>query len=402
MARRLDSKLAILLAAVALLALALPTVAVAHRDGGKRDRDRGHGGSKVTVMTRNVFLGADLSPAIAAASIPEAIDGAGEIWNEFQSTNFPERAVPLAREIKRTKPDLVGLQEVALWRQQTPSDGGAAPISPLPGATPATEVVQDFLAILLEELNDVGARYEVVVAQDEFDGELPVDADGSDATGTGPLAGLGADFDARLTMRDVILARKGSKVELGETAQAHYVTRYEPNVGGIVIPVDRGWVSVEAEVGRSDFRFVNTHLEAFGDPTIRESQAKELIAGPLTTDEQVILVGDLNSGVERHNEPEQPGDDLAFRALEAFGMTDNGAVQTCCYSDLFDATQVFDHTVDHVLTKPGLRTKEAFVTGNDPAERTPSGLWPSDHGGVVSRLELTTHDWRHEWVWHRR
>jgi endonuclease/exonuclease/phosphatase family metal-dependent hydrolase len=401
-ARRLDSKLAILLAAVALLALALPTVAVAHRDGGKRDRDRGHGGSKVTVMTRNVFLGADLSPAIAAASIPEAIDGAGEIWNEFQSTNFPERAVPLAREIKRTKPDLVGLQEVALWRQQTPSDGGAAPISPLPGATPATEVVQDFLAILLEELNDVGARYEVVVAQDEFDGELPVDADGSDATGTGPLAGLGADFDARLTMRDVILARKGSKVELGETAQAHYVTRYEPNVGGIVIPVDRGWVSVEAEVGRSDFRFVNTHLEAFGDPTIRESQAKELIAGPLTTDEQVILVGDLNSGVERHNEPEQPGDDLAFRALEAFGMTDNGAVQTCCYSDLFDATQVFDHTVDHVLTKPGLRTKEAFVTGNDPAERTPSGLWPSDHGGVVSRLELTTHDWRHEWVWHRR
>ncbi len=384
------SKLAILFAAISLVALAIPAVALAGGDHGRKHGNgwKKHGGPQVTVMTRNLFLGADLSPAIAAASIPAAIDGAGEIWNEFQSTNFPERAVPLAREIQRAKPDLVGLQEVALWREQTPSDGGAPPLSPLPGATPATTVVQDFLAILLQELKRAHANYEVVVVQDEFAGELPVDADGSDATGTGPLAGFGADFDASLTMRDVILVRKGSKVKLGATARGHYVTRFEPNVGGILIPVDRGWVSVEARVGGFEFRFVNTHLEAFGDPTIREAQAKELIAGPLNTVKQVILVGDLNSGVERHNEPERPGDDLAFRALEAFGMTDNGAVQTCCYSDLFDATQVFDHTVDHVLTKPGLETKDAFVTGDDPSERTPSGLWPSDHGGVVSTLEL--------------
>jgi endonuclease/exonuclease/phosphatase family metal-dependent hydrolase len=371
---------------VATVVLALPAVAAAKPDPAKEHG--GLGGPKVTVMTRNLFLGADLSPAIAASSIPEAIDGAGEIWTEFQSTNYPERAVPLAREIQRAKPDLVGLQEVALWREQTPSDGGAPPLSPLPGATPATVVVQDFLAILLRELNRAGADYEVVVAQDEFAGELPADVDGSDATGTGPLASLGADFDASLTMRDVILVRKGSKVKLGATARGHYVTRFEPNIGGIEIPVDRGWVSVEARVGAFEFRFVNTHLEAFGDPTIREAQAKELIAGPLNTAKQLILVGDLNSGVERHNEPERPGDDLAFRALEAFGMTDNGAIQSCCYSDLFDPTQVFDHTVDHVLTKPGLETKEAFVTGNDVSERTPSGLWPSDHGGVVSRLEL--------------
>jgi endonuclease/exonuclease/phosphatase family metal-dependent hydrolase len=373
---RFGLRLVVLLAATVL---ALPAVAWA-----KPDPTKGQGGPKVTVMTRNLFLGADLAPAIEAPSIPEAIDGAGEIWNEFQSTNFPERAVPLAREIERAKPDLVGLQEVALWRQQIPSDGGAPPLSPLPGATPATTVVQDFLAILLSHLK----HYEVVVTQDEFAGELPADVDGSDATGTGPLAGFGADFDASLTMRDVILVRKGSKVQLGATARGHYVTRFEPNVGGIVIPVDRGWVSVEARVGAFEFRFVNTHLEAFGDPTIREAQARELIAGPLNTAKHVILVGDLNSGVERHNEPERPGDDLAFRALEAFGMTDNGAVQSCCYSDLFDPTQVFDHTVDHVLTKPGLETKEAFVTGDDLSERTPSGLWPSDHGGVVSRLEL--------------
>src|SRR5919108_5681205 len=103
-------------------------------------------GPTVTVMTRNLFLGADLSPAIGATSIEEAIDGSGEIWRELRRTKFPKRAKPLAREIKRSKADLVGLQEVALWRKQTPSDGGSRPISPLPGATPATTVEQDLPA----------------------------------------------------------------------------------------------------------------------------------------------------------------------------------------------------------------------------------------------------------------
>src|SRR5688500_14558036 len=54
---------------------------------------------EITVMSRNLFLGGDLGPAIGASTIPQAIDGAGVIWNEVQSTRFPERAAPLAREI---------------------------------------------------------------------------------------------------------------------------------------------------------------------------------------------------------------------------------------------------------------------------------------------------------------
>ena len=96
------------LVAFLVAALAVPTAAHAKS------------GPKITVMTRNVFLGADLSPAIGAPGLPQAFDGAGQIWNEMQSTRFAERAAPLAREIKRSKADLVGLQEVALWRKQTP------------------------------------------------------------------------------------------------------------------------------------------------------------------------------------------------------------------------------------------------------------------------------------------
>jgi len=344
------------------------------------------GGPKVTVMTRNVFLGADLGPALSATTLDGAVDGGGVIWNELLSTNFPERAVPLAREIKASDADLVGLQEVALWRQQIPSDLGAPPTGV--GAL-ATEVKFDFLDLLMKELAAIGARYEVAGIQQEFDAELPVDLDGSNATGSPPF---GAELDGRLTMRDVILHKIDSKVAVSQPAAgANYTARFVPLVGGVIpLPVKRGWLSVEATtVGHRQFRFVNTHLEAFGEDTIREAQAKELFApgGPLDTQKQVVLVGDLNSGTEARDNIHGT-DQLAYSALLGFGMTENGTVQSCCYSSLFDPTQVFDHTVDHVMTKPALKTHKAYITGNDASQRTPSGLWPSDHGGVVSTVEV--------------
>jgi hypothetical protein len=357
------------------------------------------------VMTRNVYLGADLGPAIDAGTLGEAIDGAGEIWASVVATDFPSRAVLLAKEINKAKPDLLGLQEVAHWRTQTPSDGGWSESGGIGG--PAEDTAYDFLAELEQRL----PKYEVVGVQEEFDAELPVDEDQNDATGTGPLGtpgplNFGADFDARLTMRDVIMVRKGSKVKVKkDTLQmGHFENLYTADVGGVPITAKRGWLAVDAKVKgtkktkSAKFRFVNTHLEAFGDPAIREAQARELFAegGPLLAKGQVILLGDINSGGPKDKIGPGftvPGDEGAYNALtQDFGMKKYGARQTCCYPDVFESVigdYRFDHTVDHILAKPKVKETDSFVTGDDPSVTIgPAGLVSSDHGGVVSKLKL--------------
>src|SRR5262245_44163310 len=109
----------------------------------------------VTVMTRNLYIGADLSPigaALASGSPSAIIAAASTIWAGVLSTNFPERAEALAAEIGNSRPLLVGLQEVSLFRTGAPDSFFGNP-------TRADRVEFDYLAILLAELHERGLHY---------------------------------------------------------------------------------------------------------------------------------------------------------------------------------------------------------------------------------------------------
>jgi len=104
-------------------------------------------------------------------------------------TDFRARSKLLAAEIAAEKPDLLGLQEVALWRH------GPMQLDHI-GRPDAIEVDYDFLAILLADLANRGVRYEIVQVEQESDVEAPA------FTGD-PLAGTASSAeDVRLTDRD--------------------------------------------------------------------------------------------------------------------------------------------------------------------------------------------------------
>ncbi len=377
---------AALLALAGALLVALPGAAQAK----PRHHKRKH--ADVTVMTRNLYLGADLGPAIGATSIPDFIEKNGQILRDVDTNNFPVRAKGLAKEILKRKPDLVGLQEVSLWRIGPVNLGAAATggcRKAKAAGTPctATTVKYDYLKLLLKRLNQGKKRYRVVRVQRQFDFEAPADYDG-DST-TNPLG----DLDGRLTMRDAILARVGAGVHTRKARSGNYKTLYQPTISGIEVPVHRGWVSVNARVRRSrSFRFIDTHLEAFGDPTIREAQAKELYKGagaPAKTRLPVILVGDLNSD----DNTVSGGDRLAYNALKGAGFRDRATEKplSCCVkssilTDDQGSKSDFDHHIDQILTRdPGkVKLVHSAVSGRSPA----NGYWDSDHAGVSSKLRI--------------
>jgi endonuclease/exonuclease/phosphatase family metal-dependent hydrolase len=363
-------------------------------------------GKKLTVMTRNLYLGADLTPALQANNVDQAVDAGGEIVRQVHATKFPSiRAASIAAEIKKRKPDLVGLQEAALWR--------TGPLNPSPAVVtnPTVTTVDplggDFLADLLKAVNSgkkkkgkKPLRYTVAVVKNEFDSELPVNDDGN---GNG-LAG--ADHNERLTMRDAILVRKGVGIKFKNPTSGTFSTLLRVQLAGFInVDVTRGWTAIKVTDDGKKFRFVNTHLEAFdsqgsnttnqgttlGRGDIRAAQATQLVGpgGPAKSKGPVILLGDMNSD----DDTVQPnGDRNAYAALTAGGFSERSTANplSCCLNDPFlvggpNSINDFDHQVDHVLAnKKKIKFVKGFVDGRAPV----NGLYPSDHAALTSVLKI--------------
>ena len=90
-----------------------------------------------------------------------------ELREIVDRTDFPVRGRLLANEIADTQPDLIGLQEVAMWRQRA-----ASQLDHL-GRANATVVDYDYLQLLQAALQDRGVGYDVVQVQQESDVEAP-------------------------------------------------------------------------------------------------------------------------------------------------------------------------------------------------------------------------------------
>ncbi|MFG2296286.1 endonuclease/exonuclease/phosphatase family protein [Streptomyces sp. NPDC048603] len=334
------------------------------------------------VLTRNLYLGGDLAPVLAATGPQSLVAAVTAVFANVRATNFPERAEALADEIADSDPHLVGLQEAVLWRSQTPAGPG-----------PATHVEYDFLEILLDRLAARGKHYAAVAAI-----TVGSDFEAPRSTPTGLQ-------DVRLTDRDVLLARTDLPARVFSVANAQaarfqaHVPVCRPTFGcvppaNVPIRVERGWVAADATVRGRTARVVSTHLEPLSR-TVQEAQAGELLAGPLNTALPTVLLGDLNSAAGGVGaQPET--DTQSYDRLLAAGFTDAWRARrgrdsgfTCCQApDLRNSTSGLTQRIDYVLFRGDITALTSRRVGHEPADRTPSGLWPSDHAGVSSVLRL--------------
>ena len=156
----------------------------------------------VRVMSRNLYLGADLSPGTNAGSFQELVNAAGQILHQVDQNDFRIRAKVLAHEILNQNPDLVGLQEGALWRK--------APCTDNPLAFTATQVRPGRLPRAAAQRAEQGraALSTSPISEPEFDFQVWANMDGNEST-SAPGCPYGSETEGRLTMRDAILARTG-------------------------------------------------------------------------------------------------------------------------------------------------------------------------------------------------
>ena len=315
--------------------------------------------SDITVMTRNLYVGAEVDAVIGALVTPDPADDQSALLAAIftlEETHFPGRAAAIAAEIGWARPHVIGLQEVSTVDITLPPLG--------------VEVHLDFLPVLLAELSARGLHYEVAARVRNIE-----------AT---PFPGVSLIDD------DAILVDR-MRVELHETSARQFTANLGAVAPGVILV--RGWVTAAVTIGKRAYTIASTHLESGDAPgldQLRAAQAAEL-AQALAGTTPTVVMGDLN---------DVPGSPM-HQVLVAAGLNDVWAAlhprrpgYTCCHAaDLSNQVQQFHERIDYVFVRDeregGKVTGQISRVGETPADRFPGPahpLWPSDHAGLVARL----------------
>ena len=346
--------------------------------------------STVKVMTQNLYLGADIFKVVEAAitdptTIPIAV---ADVFQTMLDTNFPERAEAIADEIARTKPHVIGLQEASTYYIQPESDFLAG------NPVQANQLVIDFYSTLNAALKARGLHYQAFFVTNA-DIEMPM----VNPESSSELS------DVRLVDHDIILVRKGLWVE--KAYHDNYYFNLSLNLGGLDVEFTRGYVAVEVKIQGEEYRFVNTHLEVRSEAgsesrVIQALQMAELLHRLKRERRPVIMLGDFNSSIE----DEVFTHDLYGPIVPPYwqavykGYADSWLLQanpgdgyTSGFDEyLSDPNAELTTRIDLIFVdakRLKIKQVEADVVGDEIQDMTPTGLWPSDHAGVVSKIRFS-------------
>ena len=317
----------------------------------------------LTVMTYNVYVGSSADPILGVENLLQVPIEVAKMYNNVMASDFPSRAQGIVKSIKTHHPHIIGLQEISLIRRQSPGD--FLPDNP----TLAEEVVMDYLQIFMDALQAEGLNYKVAAQVENIDIEMPM------------LAETGFD-DIRLTDYDVILAR--DDVEIARPVNANYTNALEIEDLGLI--VNRGYTAVDATIEGATYRILNTHLETVSEE-VRVAQIHEIIDLFSNESLPIILLGDFNT---RATEGTGYQTLLSAGYVDVWQMDSEGNGNTCCQdADLLNEISDLTVRIDQIFVRNLEPTSvETHTVGDKPADKTASGLWPSNHAGVVAQFEF--------------
>ncbi len=360
----------------------------------------------VTVMSRNIYLGADVGRALEL--IPNLPAAAQYMWDQVKQTDFSKRAKILAREINQSSPDVIGLQEATIWYCKK---------------YPWSKKVEvfNFTEQLLDNLN---GRYELV------------SKDGVKALNPGfsinPIPFLTKVNDEQTFNKvfgrssaacgfetgDALLVKKSDNLEVIEVGNSEYEDSY--SIVPTIMTIYRGYSWADIKVNGVPTRFVTTHLESLWDENKVPNSAKQamqLVSDLSNTKMPVIVMGDFNAdprdprSKDQSNPGEQPVQSQAcqtnaitcnaYLIMSQAGYKDAGpdsldpknytwgmnALLTGADSKRLIAAKSmgndygFTDRLDYIFSKNGTESVASEIIGTQ-------GEYGSDHAGVVATIAL--------------
>ena len=209
---------------------------------------------QLTVMSRNIYLGADVG--VALELIPNFPAAAQFMWDQVKKTDFTKRANKLAAEAALDKPALIGIQEATTWycKKNLWSEKVA---------------VFDFLTQFIKATQATGTSYSLA----SFDG---VDAfNPGYSIAAIPYLTKVEDPDLFLslfgstsaacgfTIGDAILVRDDLKKNIVQVGNTEYDATY--SIVPTIMTIYRGYTWVDFKVNGSLVRVISTHLESIWD-----------------------------------------------------------------------------------------------------------------------------------------
>lgn len=241
----------------------------------------------LTVLSRNIYLGADVS--VALELIPDMPAAAQFMWEQVAQTDFSKRAPVLASELAREKPDVVAVQEATTWYCRSTLFG-------------ASTAVFDFTNQLLEATAVSGVKY--VLA--EHDGReafnpgysipvLPYLTTVRDPQTFQPIFGTD-EAACGFTIGDALLVRADLADDVTAVGVGDYASKYA--VVPVIFEIERGYTWVDLSLQQGTVRVVTTHLESVwdpGSPPVSAEQARELVKATKSWQMPLVVIGDFNS-----------------------------------------------------------------------------------------------------------